>query len=72
MLDPTLNYVLLVQGYYASTNSWGFPKGKVKIYFFFSQKIFLKKIRLTKENYQLSAQFVKLLKKLDSILKGIF
>uniref|UniRef100_A0A915N064 mRNA-decapping enzyme 2 n=1 Tax=Meloidogyne javanica TaxID=6303 RepID=A0A915N064_MELJA len=29
MLDPTLNYVLLVQGYYASTNSWGFPKGKV-------------------------------------------
>ncbi|CAK5125558.1 unnamed protein product [Meloidogyne enterolobii] len=29
MLDPTLNYVLLVQGYYASTNSWGFPKGKI-------------------------------------------
>nr|CAD2189870.1 unnamed protein product [Meloidogyne enterolobii] len=26
MLDPTLNYVLLVQGYYASTNSWGFRK----------------------------------------------
>ncbi|KAL7074845.1 hypothetical protein ACQ4LE_005592 [Meloidogyne hapla] len=29
MLDPTLNYVLLVQGYYASKNSWGFPKGKI-------------------------------------------
>lgn len=29
MLDPTLNYVLLVQGYFASKNSWGFPKGKV-------------------------------------------
>jgi len=29
LLDTTLNYVLLVQGYFASRNSWGFPKGKV-------------------------------------------
>ncbi|KAI3411865.1 hypothetical protein GPALN_001927 [Globodera pallida] len=29
MLDPTLSYILLVQGYYASKNSWGFPKGKI-------------------------------------------
>lgn len=29
LLDSTLNYVLLVQGYFASKNSWGFPKGKV-------------------------------------------
>ncbi|VDM46747.1 unnamed protein product [Toxocara canis] len=28
LLDSSLNYVLLVQGYYAR-NSWGFPKGKV-------------------------------------------
>lgn len=28
LLDVSLNYVLLVQGYYAK-NSWGFPKGKV-------------------------------------------
>lgn len=29
LLDSTLNYVLLVQGFYATKNSWGFPKGKV-------------------------------------------
>ncbi|KJH52210.1 Dcp2, box A domain protein [Dictyocaulus viviparus] len=29
LLDESLNYVLLVQGFYASKNSWGFPKGKV-------------------------------------------
>ncbi|XGW25568.1 hypothetical protein V3C99_006737, partial [Haemonchus contortus] len=29
LLDETLNHVLLVQGFYASKNSWGFPKGKV-------------------------------------------
>jgi mRNA-decapping enzyme subunit 2 len=29
MIDKSLEYVLLVQGYFASTNSWGFPKGKV-------------------------------------------
>ncbi|KAJ1357146.1 hypothetical protein KIN20_015211 [Parelaphostrongylus tenuis] len=29
LLDNSLNYVLLVQGFYASKNSWGFPKGKV-------------------------------------------
>ncbi|MFH4975263.1 hypothetical protein AB6A40_001972 [Gnathostoma spinigerum] len=29
LLDKTLNYVLLVHGYYAAKNSWGFPKGKV-------------------------------------------
>uniref|UniRef100_A0A1I7XJ53 mRNA-decapping enzyme 2 n=1 Tax=Heterorhabditis bacteriophora TaxID=37862 RepID=A0A1I7XJ53_HETBA len=29
LLDNSLNNVLLVQGYYASKNSWGFPKGKV-------------------------------------------
>lgn len=29
LLDESLNHVLLVQGYYASKNSWGFPKGKV-------------------------------------------
>uniref|UniRef100_A0A915ERI7 mRNA-decapping enzyme 2 n=1 Tax=Ditylenchus dipsaci TaxID=166011 RepID=A0A915ERI7_9BILA len=29
LLDSTLNYVLLVQGYFSSKNSWGFPKGKV-------------------------------------------
>uniref|UniRef100_A0AC34F963 Nudix hydrolase domain-containing protein n=1 Tax=Panagrolaimus sp. ES5 TaxID=591445 RepID=A0AC34F963_9BILA len=29
LLDKSLNYVLLVQGYYASKGSWGFPKGKV-------------------------------------------
>uniref|UniRef100_A0AC34GXL2 Nudix hydrolase domain-containing protein n=1 Tax=Panagrolaimus sp. ES5 TaxID=591445 RepID=A0AC34GXL2_9BILA len=29
MVDKSLEYVLLVQGYFASTNSWGFPKGKV-------------------------------------------
>ena len=29
LLDKTLNYVLLVQGYYSSKDSWGFPKGKV-------------------------------------------
>uniref|UniRef100_A0A0M3HGW6 DCP2 domain-containing protein n=1 Tax=Ascaris lumbricoides TaxID=6252 RepID=A0A0M3HGW6_ASCLU len=29
LLDSSLNYVLLVQGYYAR-NSWGFPKGKVR------------------------------------------
>ncbi|KAL3981537.1 Dcp2 box A domain family protein [Acanthocheilonema viteae] len=28
LLDNSLNYVLLVQGYFAK-NSWGFPKGKV-------------------------------------------
>ncbi|KAK5965434.1 mRNA-decapping enzyme 2 [Trichostrongylus colubriformis] len=28
LLDETLNHVLLVQGFYASKNSWGFPKGK--------------------------------------------
>ncbi|VDO28614.1 unnamed protein product [Onchocerca flexuosa] len=28
LLDSSLNYVLLVQGYFAK-NSWGFPKGKV-------------------------------------------
>ncbi|VDL81978.1 unnamed protein product [Nippostrongylus brasiliensis] len=29
LLDESLNHVLLVQGFYASKNSWGFPKGKV-------------------------------------------
>lgn len=29
MIDESLEYVLLVQGYFASSNSWGFPKGKV-------------------------------------------
>ena len=29
MLDSTLNYILLVQGYFASKNTWGFPKGKI-------------------------------------------
>lgn len=29
LLDSSLNYVLLVQGYFAK-NSWGFPKGKVR------------------------------------------
>jgi mRNA-decapping enzyme subunit 2 len=29
LLDKSLNYVLLVQGYYALKGSWGFPKGKV-------------------------------------------
>ncbi|PAV83878.1 hypothetical protein WR25_13590 [Diploscapter pachys] len=29
LLDNSLNHVLLVQGYFASKNSWGFPKGKV-------------------------------------------
>ncbi|GMT25023.1 hypothetical protein PFISCL1PPCAC_16320, partial [Pristionchus fissidentatus] len=29
LLDSSLNHVLLVQGFYASKNSWGFPKGKV-------------------------------------------
>ncbi|VDN06864.1 unnamed protein product [Thelazia callipaeda] len=28
LLDSSLNYVLLVQGYFAK-NSWGFPKGKI-------------------------------------------
>jgi mRNA-decapping enzyme subunit 2 len=28
LLDESLQYVLLVQGYYAKS-SWGFPKGKV-------------------------------------------
>ncbi|RCN47896.1 Dcp2, box A domain protein, partial [Ancylostoma caninum] len=30
LLDESLNHVLLVQGFYASKNSWGFPKGKVQ------------------------------------------
>ncbi|KAE9556780.1 hypothetical protein FO519_000186 [Halicephalobus sp. NKZ332] len=29
LIDKSLEYVLLVQGYFASSNSWGFPKGKV-------------------------------------------
>ncbi|KAI6205916.1 hypothetical protein M3Y94_00846300 [Aphelenchoides besseyi] len=29
MFDPSLTQILLVQGYFASRNSWGFPKGKV-------------------------------------------
>ncbi|KAI1725197.1 dcp2, box A domain-containing protein [Ditylenchus destructor] len=29
LLDSSLNYVLLVQGYFATKNTWGFPKGKV-------------------------------------------
>lgn len=29
LIDKSLDYVLLVQGYFASKNSWGFPKGKV-------------------------------------------
>lgn len=29
LLDESLNHILLVQGYFASKNSWGFPKGKV-------------------------------------------
>ncbi len=29
LFDNTLNNILLVQGYYASKNSWGLPKGKV-------------------------------------------
>uniref|UniRef100_A0A914WE26 mRNA-decapping enzyme 2 n=1 Tax=Plectus sambesii TaxID=2011161 RepID=A0A914WE26_9BILA len=29
LLDSSLEHVLLVQGYYASKNNWGFPKGKV-------------------------------------------
>ncbi|GMS96103.1 hypothetical protein PENTCL1PPCAC_18278 [Pristionchus entomophagus] len=29
LLDSSLNHILLVQGFYASKNSWGFPKGKV-------------------------------------------
>lgn len=33
LLDSTLNYVLLVQGFYASKNTWGFPKGKVVNFF---------------------------------------
>ncbi|GMR48296.1 hypothetical protein PMAYCL1PPCAC_18491, partial [Pristionchus mayeri] len=29
LLDSSMNHILLVQGFYASKNSWGFPKGKV-------------------------------------------
>ena len=29
MFDATLTQILLVQGYFATRNSWGFPKGKV-------------------------------------------
>ncbi|KAH7729431.1 mRNA-decapping enzyme 2 [Aphelenchoides avenae] len=29
LLDESLNHILLVQGYFSSKNSWGFPKGKV-------------------------------------------
>ncbi|KAF8374630.1 dcap-2 [Pristionchus pacificus] len=29
LMDSSLNHILLVQGFYASKNSWGFPKGKV-------------------------------------------
>ena len=32
LLDSTLTKVVLVQGFYASKNSWGFPKGKVFIF----------------------------------------
>lgn len=33
LLDKTLTKVLLVQGFYSSKNSWGFPKGKVRLIF---------------------------------------
>jgi mRNA-decapping enzyme subunit 2 len=31
LLDETLTYVLLVQGWFATKNNWGFPKGKVLV-----------------------------------------
>lgn len=34
LMDSSLNHILLVQGFYASKNSWGFPKGKVSIRIF--------------------------------------